>query len=253
MERRDGRTERKKVEKVNKAYILGKPLLIIFIVIAFLWLFKDMTGKFTSLKPEKTDSQEPKKQEMYDPQNPGDTANNGRYLMEDIINGKIDEVLQEEQEQKLQEEQSQESESFLSGFTISNIFNKAKENVEQNSETLEKDLSIQYVTGKYDGITKEGNIAVKIDGKTKYFHLIGVDNLSIDQLYDYMKDENDIYIEYDINKKYGDIEQAYLWINTPNNSHKENMINVICLENNFGTYIDPFPNIKYTYYLCKFQ
>lgn len=251
MEKRDGRKERKKVEKVNMTYILGTPILIIIIAVAALWLVKDMATQFIGSPSTKQQEEQPSTQhEMYSPQNPGDTANNGRYLMEDIISGEIDKVLQEEQKQKQQET---EEKIDYKQFTLSQLFNRAKENVNNNSEILEKDLSIQYIYGSYEGITKDGAIAVKIDGNIQYFYLLGVSNLNVDSLYEYLDGTNTIYVEYDIEKKHGDAEQAYLWIDTPNNSHKENMINVICLENNYGSYIDPFPNIKYTYYLCKFK
>lgn len=253
MEKRDGKKERKKVEKVNMTYILGTPILIIIIVAGCLWLVKDMASQFIGSTPKQATKQKTQQQEMYDPNNQ-DTPHNGKYLMEDIISGEIEKVLQEEQEAKAaQEQEAQDEKINYKDFTLSQLLNKAKDNMDENSEMLEKDLSIQYVYGSYEGITKDGAIAVNIDKETKYFYLIGVSDLNIDSLYEYLKDEDTIYVEYDINKKSGDAEQAYLWIDTPNNSHKENMINVICLQNGYGSYIDPFPNVKYTYYLCKFK
>ena len=114
-------------------------------------------------------------------------------------------------------------------------------------------MAIKYEKVSYLGITKDGALVVDMDGDTKYIYLTAVTNINSEELYFFLDGVENLYVEYDIQKKRGQGEQAYIWLKEPNNSYKEYMINGIVLENGWGQYMDSSPNIKYTYYFLDIK
>lgn len=135
-------------------------------------------------------------------------------------------------------------------MTVSEILGKAEENSSKQTH-LEKDLAVPSNEGTYKGITKDGAIVVNIDKKEKYIYMIGVNKLDVESISYFLSDCEKLYIEYDVQKKLNGAEQAYVWIDVPDNNNKDSMLNVIALENGWGTYADSMPNIKYSYYFLK--
>lgn len=234
---------------INLIYLFGGPILVIFIVFFLFGMIKGKVNDINSSPSSKTEAI---------PMN----ENQGVIDINSIINKSIDSVIEEEninininteKEEMISATDSTISQKY-ENLTLSEILNGKNENKKEEKKSfIEKDLAIKYSTGKYLGITKDAAIVLEINKETKYIYLTGLTDVNSENLYYFLEGTDELYVEYDIQKKRGEGEQAYIWLQPPDNNHKENMLNVIVLTNKWGKYIDSSPNIKYTYYFLDIK
>lgn len=230
------KNKKSSVSKANLVYTLGVPIVFFGILIIIVLTIKSQITKFydNSIKSFLTSTPKNSVEEIK-------KQDDGTRSIEDIINSSIDDVLEKE---------DLTIKTDYSNMTLDEIL---KGNSKTADDYLAEELGIKYVTGSYEGITKDGALVLTIDGEKKYIYLIGVSNLNTNFMGAYLSDFDTLYVEYDISKKQGSGEQAYVWTAEPNNDQKDKMLNVIAITSGWGTYVDPSPNIKYTYYFLKIK
>lgn len=233
----------------NFIYIISVPAIIIIII----WiLFSVLNGRKVN-----NDKEEKHIEIEYSGENTLDISDDNNDLKL-LISNELDKFINEEDVEFVNNEENDsvkntdENNSInYSDFTLEEIVNEKEE--EEDTSFLAQDLAIKYDESKYKGITKDGAFVLTVDGEDKYIYPIGVNINDVQAVADLMYGVEDVYIEYDVSKKKGAGEQAYLWLVPPDNDKKESMINSMILLNGWGDYLDPMPNIKYQYYFLKIK
>lgn len=121
-----------------------------------------------------------------------------------------------------------------------------------DSQIDEQDTN--YRMGYVQEVLTGESFVVQLDGQEKVVKLIGIKEGSgnYELLNELFRDDNSIYLEFDIKRYSGDDALCYAWLAAPDKNHLDNMLNYLMLSNNVGTLDrDTSPNIKYSNALSK--